>query len=196
MRSACAQEHAPSPGLCVRLSAGSRWPWVPAPRRVSAPCECAHAGSARLEPPLSVTPGAERGGPRLPSPSPLPGPPHAPAGSVLRVRHRLCKEARPGAEGRRQTTTSTLPPPALHRLRGGVQANGRPGEELGRGRWYREPTARCLLPAWRRTPAETEARTWEARMPRRPPLPPLCFLASGAQSRAFPGDQRPPFSPP
>lgn len=101
-----------------------RRPWVPA-----AACACAHTGTAfawsrRCQSPPEAK--ARRPPPALARPASR----SRPAGSALRERRRLRREARPGAGGRRRTTTS---PRALRRLGGGVQANGRPGEGLGRG---------------------------------------------------------------
>lgn len=105
MKSACAQERAPSPGLCVRLSAGSWWPWVPAPRRVSVRTQDPRSPRATA---VSHAPGRARAAsPACPRPPPVQRPPSRVCPAERR--RRLCEEARPGAGGRRQTTTSTTP---------------------------------------------------------------------------------------
>lgn len=100
----CAQQRAPSPGLRVRVSAGCRYPWVPARRSElvrtrgpRSPGAAAAAVSSRL--------GPERGAPRLPSPALR----RAPAQLGLG-----CGEAPPPprsqAGGRREASDHRLPP--------------------------------------------------------------------------------------
>lgn len=145
---------------------------------------CARGDRARLEPPLP--PSVAAWGPSAAPPA-CPRPPCAarqPSWVWAAERRRPHREARPGAGGRRATTAF---PQRTSQAGGGVQANGRPGEGLGRG-WGgagpRPPHMGARASAGRPGGEDAEATI------------PLCSSASGAQRRAFPGAHRPPFEPP
>ena len=145
---------------------------------------CARGDRARLEPPLPPSVAAR--GPSAAPPA-CPRPPCA-----ARPPSWVCAAAeappppRRQAGGRREATDHRLPP-RTSQAGGGVQANGRPGEGLGRG-WRgagpRPPHMGAGASAQRPGGEDAEATI------------PLCSSASGAQRRAFPGAHRPPFNPP
>lgn len=122
MGSVCAQECAPIAGIRVRASAGRPGPWVPARRRVRVRAWGPHSPTA-----AAVTARARWPTPSLSRPAPRAAQPGQLSG-------RGAASAKLRAGGRRQTTTS--PTPTRSAGWAGVQANGRPGEGLGRERWY------------------------------------------------------------
>lgn len=189
MGSVCAEERAPSPGLRVRVSAGGR-----CPRSLcGGVCVCARGDRARLErPPPPPPPPVTAWGPSVAPPA-CPRPPraaHRPAGSALRERRRLRREARPGDGGRRPTTAS-----AAHfaGLGAGIDqwAPGggvRPG--LCGGAGPRPPRSPGLS-------ADTSKKLrWRPLGGRCGGDDPLCGWASAAQSPVFAGAHCPPFHPP